>query len=214
MRRGKITKRDLIQFEKKLVYLFKRGAIDCPIHLCGGNESVLIDIFKRINADDYVFSTHRNHYHYLLHTGNFDELLDEILGRCGGALCNGQSRSMHTIDVKHKFYSSAIVAGCVSIACGVGLALKMKRSKQHVYCFIGDGACDSGFTTEAIRYATSNDLPITYIIEDNDRSVATSKKQRWGTGDIQLDVMNGPNVIYYKYKAKYPHVGVSKWVTF
>jgi pyruvate dehydrogenase E1 component alpha subunit len=184
-----MTIEELRHFEKCVADLFKAKWIRCPIHLSGGNERELTALFKLISPADYVFSTHRNHYHYLLHTRNWDRLFKQIL----------KGDSMHTCDPKHNFYSSSIVGGCVAIACGVALALKMKKSKQKVWVFVGDGATDEGWFTEALKYATAQELPITYIIEDNDRSVCTNKKQRWGK---------------YEYICDYPHVGIGEFVNF
>jgi pyruvate dehydrogenase E1 component alpha subunit len=189
---------ELKQFEQDIAELFRAKKIHCPIHLSGGNEKELIKIFKQIKPDDYVFSTHRNHFHYLLHTGNKAGLISKILA----------GDSMHTCDPEHNFYSSSIVAGCVAIACGVALALKMKKSKQRVFCFVGDGVTDEGWFGEAFKYALLQDLPITYIVEDNDRSVIATLKQRWGS-------KAGKNKsIWYKYKCEWPHAGCGEWVTF
>jgi len=195
-----MTAAELKAFETGIADTFKAKGIRCPIHLSGGNERELIHIFKDIAPWDYVFSTHRNHYHYLLHTGDADGLRDKILA----------GDSMHTCSPKHNFYSSSIVAGCVAIACGVALALKMRGSLKKVWCFIGDGATDEGWFYEATRYALSNDLPITYIVEDNDRSVCTSKNQRWGNSET----LSQEIITAYKYKCTWPHAGVGEWVTF
>jgi pyruvate dehydrogenase E1 component alpha subunit len=181
-----ITKRNLIKFENKIAELFRQKKIRVPVHLGGGNENELIEIFKKIKRGDYVFSTHRNHYHYLLSGGKPARLINNILHSAMG--------SMHTIDPKLRFYSSAIVSGTAAIAAGVALALKMKGSKSKVWIFCGDGYCDEGWYWEAKHYAQANDLPINYIIEDNDRSVCSSKVQR------------------YCYKAKWPHAGIGEFI--
>ena len=180
------TKAELIRVEKRIARLFEKKKIKVPIHLSGGNEDELIKIFKGIRPIDYVFSTHRNHYHYLLHGGSASRIIDNIMGSGMG--------SMHTIDPSLHFYSSAIVAGCVAIAAGVGLALKMKRSTRKVWCFVGDGACDEGWFWEAKHYVEANKLPVTYIVEDNDRSVCSSKVER------------------YCYVASWPHAGIGVFV--
>jgi TPP-dependent pyruvate/acetoin dehydrogenase alpha subunit len=118
---------------------------------------------------------------------------------------------MHTCSPEHHFYSSSIVAGCVAIAAGVALALKMKGSAQKVYCFVGDAATDMGWFTEAIRYALSNDLPITYIIENNNRSVCSTIGQRWGHVE---HLPTNSKVLYYEYKSEWPHCGMGEFVTF
>ena len=196
-----MTSKDLIAYEKGISDQFKAIQIHCPIHLSGGNEQQLIDIFKNIAPWDYVFSTHRNHYHYLLHTNDADGLRAKILA----------GDSMHTCSPKHNFYSSSIVAGCVAIACGVAMALKMKGSHQKVWCFVGDGATDEGWFHEALKYATSQDLPITYVVENNDRSVCSTTEQRWGKN---MEFFDMDKVITYDYKCAWPHAGCGKWVTF
>jgi len=197
-----MNKRELIQFERELAKAFETGVIKCPIHLSGGNEDQLIKIFRHIYPDDYVFSTHRNHYHYLLHTNGRHFLMHKIV-------C--ENDSMHTCDAENNFYSSAIVAGCCAIACGVAVALKMQKKNTRVWCFVGDGALDEGWFYEAWRYAVGQDLPVTFVVEDNDRSVCTSKKDRWGKNRIPK--LEG-KIIYYKYKCKWSHVGIGKWVEF
>lgn len=205
-----MKKRELIAFEKKVANLFNSGKIKVPVHLSGGNEDELINIFKKIRRDDYVFSTHRNHYHYLLHTNDKKGLMDEILGRNTG-VCLGRSGSMHTCNPRFNFFSSAIVGGNLCMAVGVAFALKLQRSDKHVWCFIGDGAVDTGNFHEAYRFAVGDDLPITFVVEDNNRSVETTVHERWGKFDNLMNTLQECNkIIYYKYTPTYPHVGTGK----
>lgn len=193
-----ISKKELIDFEKEIANLFDRGEIPYLIHLSGGNEDQLIEIFKNINPGDYIFSTHRSHYHYLLAGGSKEKLKEKIL--------NGQS--MFVFDKKLNFLCSSIVAGTPSIAAGVALALKRKGSKKRVWCFVGDGAEDEGHFCEAARYVDGWDLPCTFIIEDNNRSVNTPKSERYGKSEI-----NWPNCVKrYLYTPTYPHGGTENFV--
>ena len=61
-----LNKNDLINFELEIKKLYENGKIKAPIHLSGNNEHQLIEIFKKIKKNDWVFSTWRNHYHALL----------------------------------------------------------------------------------------------------------------------------------------------------
>ena len=201
-----MTKQQLISFERSVARLCESGKIKVPVHFCGGNEDELIHIFKKIRKQDYVFSTHRNHYHFLLKGGKPARLLSELLGRSNG-ICHGKSGSMHTIDHRAHFYSSGIVAGCVAIAAGVGWAIKRDGRDAHVYCFVGDGATDEGWFTEAMRYVIGHELPVTFIVEDNNRSVCTDKKTRWGKCQWEWDHVQ---VIHYHYTPKHPHVGTGR----
>lgn len=195
-----LTKKDLIDFEKKIADLWEAAQIPYYIHLSGGNEDQLIEIFKEIKPGDYVFSTHRSHYHYLLKGGDPSELKQKIL----------RGESMHPHNKELNFLSSAIVAGTPAIAVGIAWALKRKKSPNKVWCFIGDGAEDEGHFYEAVRYVDGWDLPCIFIIEDNNRSVETPKFERYNKSEIIWPYC----VRRYQYTPTTLHAGTSKFVNF
>ncbi len=195
-----ILEKEIIDFESHIKNLWEAAKIPYPIHLSGGNEKQLIKIFKKINSGDYIFSTHRSHYHYLLSGGSPDELEKKIMRGC----------SMHVFDKNLNFLASSIVAGASVIAAGVAFALKEKKSKNKVWCFVGDGAEDEGHFYEAVRYVEGHNLPCKFIIEDNNRSVETTKLERYGNFEIAWPKC----VLRYSYIPKYPHVGTGKWINF
>jgi TPP-dependent pyruvate/acetoin dehydrogenase alpha subunit len=190
---------ELIQFENDIVQNWEDGKIRGPIHLSNGNEEQLIEVFKRISKNDWVFSTWRSHYHALLKGISPQWITDEIL--------DGKSITLCKID--EKFYSSAIVGGTLSIALGVAMGIKEKGSDEKVWVFIGDMSFESGIFYEVHKYARNFDLPLYFIVEDNDVSTYTPTEATWNKKkDISSDV------IHYKYKSKYPHYGSGKWVVF
>lgn len=199
----------LKEFEANLVLLFKEGKINAPLHLSGGNEEQLLNLFNFIQPQDYVLSTHRAHYHYLLKGGDPQVLLDEILGLPSG-MCGGKGRSMHLYDKELRFYTSAIVAGVCPIAAGIALNIKKNKLNEHVWCFVGDGAEDQGGFTEAVRFGNSRDLPLTFIVEDNNKSIDTTKEQRWHN----YKPIKGRNIIRYEYEREHQHCGIGVWVGF
>jgi len=190
-----LTKEDLIAFEKEIAELYSQKRITAPIHLSYGNEDQLISIFQNIKKEDWVFSTHRSHYHALLKGIPRDWLRDEILA--------GHSITINNPD--YRFYSSAIMGDSVSIAAGVALGLKLKKISETVWCFIGDMFAEMGAFEEALKYSNRNDLPIVFVIEDNGMSVVTPTQEVWGSCDVKSKVMR------YEYVNKYyPHAGIKK----
>jgi pyruvate dehydrogenase E1 component alpha subunit len=193
-----MTKEELIAFEDSIVKLFHEGKLPYPIHFSGGNEDQLIEIFKKIRPEDWCFSTWRSHYHALLKGISPDRLRDMILA----------GRSMHIMDLQCRFAASSIVAGCCSIAAGAAMAIKRAGEKRRVWCFVGDAAEETGAFYEAVRIVDGRDLPCTFVIEDNNLSVDTPKKERYGN-----NVMHWPPcVARYTYVRKYPHVQTGKIV--
>jgi len=195
----KYTEEELIEFENLIVSHWESAKIRGPIHLSNGNEQHLIEIFKRISSNDWVFSTWRNHYHALLKGISPDVLEKEILA----------GKSITICDIDNKFYSSAIVGGTLSIALGVAQGIKKQNGLEKVWCFIGDMSFETGIFYEVHKYARNFDLPLYFVVEDNDVSTYTPTVATWNKKrEIPIDV------IHYTYKSKFPHYGTGKWVVF
>lgn len=201
-----INKQELIDFEKDIEQTYSEGKIMAPIHLCGGNEDQLIEIFKEIKKEDWIFSSYRNHYHALL-KGMSPEVLKEKIIR---------GHSMHIMDKENKIFSSSIVGGQLPIALGTAIALKKKNSNGKVYAFCGDMASEMGVFSEVLKYAEGHDLPIKFIVEDNKLGVYTETRSVWGTrSKHNLEgKINHPIVTNYEYQRAHPHHGIGLWVNF
>lgn len=188
------TADDLINFELGIAKLWENGDLPFLLHFCGGNEAWLADFFQQVNEGDWIFSTHRNHYHALL--GGIDpNRLTDLIRR---------GDSMFVFDQQRHFFTSSILAGTCGIAAGVAWALKEESSKNRVWCFLGDGAEEEGHFYEAVMMVTGHDLPCTFIIEDNNRSVDTSIEERMPNPFR----MPWPDcVVRHSYTPVYPHAG-------
>lgn len=157
------TRGDLIAFEQEIDQLFEAAQIRSPVHLSGGNEDELISIFKYVKPSDWVFSTHRNHYHALLRGIPRDWLKAEILA----------NHSITINNAEYKFFSSAIVGGILPIAVGVAMM------GETAWVFCGDMASRTGIFHECVKYATGHNLPIHFVVEDNGFSVDTPTEKVW-----------------------------------
>lgn len=185
---------DLIAFEREVADAFETKKIRGPVHLSGGNESQLIEIFKGISKEDWVFCSYRYHYHALLHGVPRDVLMAHLLG----------PSPMNFQSVKYRFFTSAIVGGQIPIAVGVAAAKKSK-----VWCFLGDMAATTGIFRESSMYAEAYGLPIKFIIEDNGMSCDTPTLSAWNN-----TFFCGQWGETYLYERTYPHVCTGKHVQF
>ncbi len=208
-----IDKQEIIRFEELIAELFNNAKIRAPIHLSYGNEAQIIEIFKKINIEnDWVCGTWRSHYQALLKGIPQDFLTEKIV--------NGKSMIMNF--PQYKFLCSSIVGGIPSIATGLALSIKRKKSNERVWCWTGDMSAETGSWAEAYKYSLAHDLPITFIVEDNELSVLTPTKEVWGNNKWYIKNYNesiswyeSKNLIYYRYKNnKYPHAGAGIRVQF
>lgn len=189
-----MTKDELISFEAEVERQFSDGNIRGPIHLCGGNEDQLIDIFKQIKRTDWVFSTWRHDYHALLHGIPPETLMAEIMA----------GRGMNFSSVEHRFFTSAIVGGILPIATGVAHAIKMNGGAEKVFCFVGDMAARTGMAKECREYRDIHELPMLIVEEKNSMSAETPLSEfgrMWSYTDM-----------WYVYTPTKPHAGVGRWV--
>jgi pyruvate dehydrogenase E1 component alpha subunit len=72
---------------------------------------------------------------------------------------------------------------------------------------------ETGAFFENWKYAVNFDLPITYVIEDNEKSVCTETKKTWNTNELFF-AKETRKIVYYQYKTKYPHAGAGKRIQF
>jgi len=203
-----LTAQDLISFEEEVAECFNSGKIRAPIHLYNGNEDKIIKIFEKVNKEDYIFCSWRSHYQCLLKGVPRETLKKDILAGKSITLCYPE----------YNIFSSAIVTGSIPIANGRALAEKRKGSDSHVWCFVGDMSSETGSFHENVKYSVNHDLPITWVVEDNGKSVCTDTRKTWNTDNLSYEEFNllqsREKVIYYKYKTKYPHAGAGKRIQF
>ena len=199
-----MKEKDLIDFEDNIAKLFNEAKIKAPIHLYSGNEKFLINFFKKIKKSDWLFCSWRSHYQCLLKGVPQKKIENEMI--------NGKSISLCFLD--YKIYSSAIVGGSLPIALGLALSFKRKKSKNKVYCFIGDMTSETGIAHECIKYSRNKNLPIHFIVEDNRKSVCTDTRKAWSKKKLTYENVSDKFVTYYKYKLKYPHAGAGQRVEF
>ena len=198
-----VTAEELIDFEKDIADEFNAGRIRAPIHLSGGCEAQLIEIFRNIKPTDWVFSTWRSHYHALLHGVPPAKVRAEIMAGRSIALCFPE----------YRFFSSAIVGGTLPIALGVALAIKRRGGSERAWCFIGDMTARAGAFHECIQYALSNNLPIKFIVEDNGLSVCTPTDAVWGFVGGETEWVE-KLCFEYEYTLPFPHAGAGVRVQF
>ncbi len=173
-----MIKEKIVNFEKKLRENMKD--IYCPTHLSLGHEDVAVEIHNNIEKDDWLFSNHRNHHHFLAKGGDETKLWDEIMGRKTG-LNKGFAGSQGITDKSINFHASAILGGLIGVSTGTAYALKLNKTKAISVCCIGDAATEQGVFWESLIFSSLNSLPICFICENNGKSVDALLEERQST---------------------------------
>lgn len=158
-------------------------------HVYIGQEATGVAVCDWLNADDYVFTTHRNHGHVIAKGGDPKKVLAEIIGRATG-YCQGRAGTFHVaapeVGVIH---TSAIVGGCLALAGGTAYAAQVKESKAITVVFFGDGAMEEGVFYETLNIAKLWQLPMIFWMENNYR------RSGRGAGHAATELTNVPKAL-------------------
>ncbi len=199
-----MTREELIAFEDEIAALFNAGRIRAPVHLYSGNEDQIINVFRPIRSQDWVFCSWRSHYQCLLKGVPKALVREEILA----------GRSISLCFPEHRIYSSAIVGGVLPIAVGAAMSIRRRDENSKVYCFLGEMTAETGIAHESIKYSRNHRLPIHFIVEDNEKSVCTDTREVWNQPHLSFEGAADDYVSYYRYQTKYPHAGAGVRVQF
>lgn len=185
--------------DNEISELLLEGHIKTPCHLSLGQEAIAAGIGNLYSKNDSVFSTHRSHAHYLTFDNDIEKFFYEIFGFYQGS-SKGMGGSMHLYSNKPvKFHSLPIVGGTIPISLGSSFYFKFSKRKNLSYCFFGDGASEEGVFHESLNFASSLDLPIIFICENNLYSSHLDIKLRQPSDRISrfADAHNIKNMFVY-----------------
>jgi len=141
--------------------------VGCPCHLYSGEEAVAVGVCANLRKDDWIYSSHRSHGHFIAKGGSLDQLMAEVYCRQSGA-SRGRGGSMHLSSPEIGFPgSSAIVSGTIALAVGSALAFRRMKTDRVAVSFFGDGAADEGVFYESLNFAALYRLPMLFVCENN-----------------------------------------------
>ncbi len=196
---------------ERVAELYPEQEMRCPTHLSIGQEAVAVGVCANLRKDDYVFSFHRCHAHYLAKGGEMKRLIAELYGKKTGC-AGGVGGSMHLVAPDVGFMgASSIVAGTIPIAMGTALATVMQGLDRVSVAFFGDAGVEEGLFHETLNFASLRSLPIVFVCENNlyathshqlSRQVADNIFERGESHRVQGKCIDGNDVLDIYQTAK------------
>ena len=174
------------RFEEKAGQLYGMGLIGGFCHLYIGQEAVVTGITAVAEKGDACITTYRDHAHMLAQGMDPKSIMAELTGRSGGA-SKGKGGSMHMFSVEQQFFGGhGIVGANVPLGAGMAFAQKYKNTGKITMTYFGDGAANQGQVYEAFNMAALWNLPVIFIIENNEYAMGTSTKRHAANTDMHL----------------------------
>ncbi len=162
------------RFEERAGQLYGMGHIAGFCHLYIGQEAVVTGMQAAIDEGDQVITGYRDHGHMLACGMDPKGVMAELTGRIDG-YSRGKGGSMHMFSREKNFFGGHGIVGA-SVPIGTGLAFSNRYNESDRVCltYFGDGATNQGQVYEAFNMASLWDLPVVYVIENNQYAMGTS----------------------------------------
>lgn len=179
------------------------GEFLIPIHLAIGHEALAVAVGEVLESEDKLLLTHRNIHYQLALNATKDQLYSEYTLSQKG-LAEGKLGSMNLMNSKkNNIYTSNILGNNLAVSLGIGLASKINSNQGVIWAVTGDGAIEEGTFYESILIASSLNLPIIFLIENNFWSLGTSITERRIPINLEL-LANSLSVEYLKLSENNP----------
>jgi pyruvate dehydrogenase E1 component alpha subunit len=162
------------RFEERANQAYQKGKFSGFCHLHIGQEAVCVGVARNLRDTDYVISGYRSHTQAIAKGIEPRAVLAELFGKVGGT-CGGKGGSMHMFSREKRFLGGhGIVGGQCPIAAGVGFAIRYENKDDVIVCYLGDAATNQGQFFEAMNMAATWQLPVLYIVENNQYGMGTA----------------------------------------
>ncbi|WP_084396113.1 pyruvate dehydrogenase (acetyl-transferring) E1 component subunit alpha [Henriciella aquimarina] len=162
------------RFEERAGQLYGMGKIAGFCHLYIGQEAVVTGMQACLKDGDQIVTGYRDHGHMLACDMDPKGVMAELTGRADG-YSKGKGGSMHMFSKEKNFYGGhGIVGAQVPIGTGLGFSNRYKETDNVCVTFFGDGAANQGQIYESFNMASLWDLPVVYVIENNQYAMGTS----------------------------------------
>ena len=162
------------RFEEKAGQLYGMGLIGGFCHLYIGQEAVVVGLEAAAEEGDKRITSYRDHGHMLACGMDPKGVMAELTGREGG-YSRGKGGSMHMFSKERHFYGGhGIVGAQVPLGAGLAFADRYLGNGRVTFTYFGDGAANQGQVYETYNMAELWDLPVIFVIENNQYAMGTS----------------------------------------
>ena len=189
--------------EEKMLILLRQGKISKWFSGIG-QEAISVGSTLAMGKDEFILPMHRNLGVFTSRDVDLFQLFCQFQGKKEG-FTKGRDRSFHFGTMKHKVVGMISHLGPqLGIACGIALAEKIEKTNRSVLVFSGDGGASEGDFHEALNVASVWQLPVIFIIENNQWGLSTPSKEQFnckqfidkGIGyGMKTDQVDGNNIL-------------------
>ncbi len=164
--------------EEKMLILLRQGKISKWFSGIG-QEAISVGVTKAMNDEEYILPMHRNLGVFTTRNIPLNRLFGQWQGKASG-FTKGRDRSFHFGTQEFNIVGMISHLGPqMGVADGIALANLLKKNKQAVAVFTGEGGTSEGDFHEALNVASVWQLPVLFCIENNGYGLSTPTSEQY-----------------------------------
>lgn len=173
------------RFEERSLQMYRKQKISGFLHLYIGQEAVSTGSVHSIDVgEDTIITAYRDHGIGLAMGMDPNVCMAELFGKKDGC-SKGKGGSMHFFSKEKRLFGGhGIVGQHIPVGTGIAFAHKYRGDGKVCLTFFGDGAVGQGAMHEAANLAGLYDLPIVFVIENNEYAMGTAVHRAFADPDL------------------------------
>lgn len=170
--------------EERIRTLYLQGRIVGGVYTAQGHEATTVGAAMRLRDGDCIVPQHRDLGMHLVRGTSARAVMCQWLAR-GNSPSLGRDGQLHIGDMHHGIVPMISLLGeSLPVACGIALAMKMRKRPNIVLAACGDGATSTGAFHEAMNFASVQRLPLVLVIENNGYAYSTPNARQFAVQNL------------------------------
>ena len=164
--------------EERMLLLLRQGKISKWFSGIG-QEAISVGATYALDDNDYILPMHRNLGVFTTRNVDLYRLFCQLFGKKDG-FTNGRDRTFHFGTLEYKIIGMiSHLAAMLPVANGLALSYKLRKKKNIILSFTGDGSTSEGDFHESVNLAAVWNLPVIFLIENNGYGLSTPVRDQF-----------------------------------
>ena len=171
--------------EERAMNLYRQGKVPGSFYDGFGQEAVSVGAAFAMSAQDRLCILHRDLGAHLVRGVEPARILAQYMGRADG-ITRGRDGNVHFGDhTKGCVGMVSMLPDMMLVATGMAMAFRLRDEARCAITWFGDGSTSRGDFHEAMNWAAVQQLPVIFVLENNQYAYSTPLSQQFLVDPIE-----------------------------
>ncbi len=171
--------------EQRAMNLYRQGKVPGSFYDGFGQEAVSVGATWAMAAADRLCVLHRDLGAHIVRGVQPSTILSQYMGRDAG-VTSGRDGNVHFGDYRTGCVGMvSMLPDMMLVAAGMAMAFKLRGEARCALTWFGDGSTSRGDFHEAMNWAGVQNLPVIFVLENNQFAYSTPIDQQFAVNPVQ-----------------------------